>query len=102
MPAAPPSSAGNSTPAAEKYDRAEPQAVASGRARRGAVGGHVHEHVSVLLTDLGDGRTETRFEQRGRMSPEQYERAGQGWASFFDRVAERVAETSSVQALSRL
>jgi uncharacterized protein YndB with AHSA1/START domain len=52
-----------------------------------------HELVSVLLTDLGDGRTELRLEQRGRMSPEQYERAGQGWASFFDRVGERLAET---------
>jgi uncharacterized protein YndB with AHSA1/START domain len=26
------------------------------------------------------------------VSPEQYERAGQGWPSFFDRIAERLAE----------
>jgi uncharacterized protein YndB with AHSA1/START domain len=48
--------------------------------------------VIVVLTDLGDGRTEMAFEQRGgSMSPEAYERAGQGWSSFFDRVAERLA-----------
>jgi uncharacterized protein YndB with AHSA1/START domain len=50
-----------------------------------------YELVIVVLTDLGDGRTEMRFEQRGRMSAEQYERAGQGWSIFFDRVAERLA-----------
>jgi hypothetical protein len=31
------------------------------------------------------------FQQRGRMSAEQYERAAQGWSSFFDRIAERLA-----------
>jgi hypothetical protein len=41
--------------------------------------------------DLGDGRTEMRFEQRGGMSPEQYERAGQGWSGFFARMEERLA-----------
>ena len=51
-----------------------------------------YELVSVLLTDLGDGRTEMLFEQRGRMSAEQYERAGQGWATFFDRIAKHLAE----------
>jgi uncharacterized protein YndB with AHSA1/START domain len=50
-----------------------------------------YELVTVVLTDLGDGRTEMSFEQRGAMSPEQYERAGQGWSSFFDRIAERLA-----------
>jgi uncharacterized protein YndB with AHSA1/START domain len=50
------------------------------------------ELVTVVLIDLGDGRTEMRFEQRGAMSPEQYERAGQGWSGFFDLVAERLAE----------
>jgi uncharacterized protein YndB with AHSA1/START domain len=54
-------------------------------------GEDAYELVTVVLTDLGDGRTEMRFEQRGRMSPEQYERAGQGWSSFFDRIAERLA-----------
>jgi hypothetical protein len=32
------------------------------------------------------------FEQRGDMSAEQYERAGQGWSGFFDRIAERLAD----------
>jgi uncharacterized protein YndB with AHSA1/START domain len=50
-----------------------------------------YELITVVLTDLGDGRTEMRFEQRGRMSAEQYERAGEGWSTFFDRIAERLA-----------
>ena len=49
------------------------------------------ELVTVELVDLGEGRTEMRFEQRGGMSPEQYERAGQGWGRFFDRIDERLA-----------
>jgi uncharacterized protein YndB with AHSA1/START domain len=49
------------------------------------------ELVIVVLTDLGDGRTEMLFQQHGRMTPEQYERAGEGWGSFFDRVDERLA-----------
>ena len=48
------------------------------------------ELVTVVLTDLGDGRTEMLFEQRGSMSPEQYERATEGWGAFFDRVEERL------------
>lgn len=49
-----------------------------------------HELVTVILTDLGDGRTQMRLEQRGRMSAEQYKRAGEGWSTFFDRMAERL------------
>jgi uncharacterized protein YndB with AHSA1/START domain len=49
-----------------------------------------YEVVSVVLTDLGDGRTEMLFEQRGHLGPEQYERAKQGWGTFFDRIAERL------------
>jgi uncharacterized protein YndB with AHSA1/START domain len=49
------------------------------------------ELVTVDLGDLGDGRTEMRFSQRGRMTPEEYERAGQGWGSFFDRMAGHLA-----------
>jgi uncharacterized protein YndB with AHSA1/START domain len=47
--------------------------------------------VTVELVDLGGGRTELRFEQRGPMPPEQVEAAGAGWGAFFDRIAERVA-----------
>jgi uncharacterized protein YndB with AHSA1/START domain len=50
-----------------------------------------YELVTVVLTDLGDGRTEMLLTQRGRMSPEEYERAGAGWSGFFDRMAERLA-----------
>jgi uncharacterized protein YndB with AHSA1/START domain len=51
-----------------------------------------YELVTVLLTDLGDGRTELLLQQRGRMAPEQYERAGQGWGGFLDRMEERLRE----------
>jgi uncharacterized protein YndB with AHSA1/START domain len=53
--------------------------------------GDAYELVIVVLTDLGDGRTEMLFQQRGRMSAEQYERAAGGWSTFFDRIAERLA-----------
>ena len=50
------------------------------------------EIVIVDLHDLGDGRTEMRFEQRGgSLSPEEYERAKRGWGGFFDRIDERLA-----------
>jgi uncharacterized protein YndB with AHSA1/START domain len=48
------------------------------------------ELVTVVLTDVGDGRTEMHFEQRGGLLPEDYERAKSGWGSFFDRMAERL------------
>ena len=49
--------------------------------------------VTVTLSDLGDGRTEMVMEQSGgHMTPEEYERAGEGWGGFFDRMAERLAE----------
>jgi uncharacterized protein YndB with AHSA1/START domain len=54
-------------------------------------GDEFYELVTVVLSDLGDDRTEMLFEQQGRMSAEEYQRAGQGWSSFFDRVAERLA-----------
>lgn len=46
--------------------------------------------VCVVLTDLGDGRTEMRFEQRGHMRPDEYDRAKKGWGSFFTRIDERL------------
>jgi uncharacterized protein YndB with AHSA1/START domain len=55
-------------------------------------GNDAYELITVVLTDLGDSRTEMLFQQRGRMSAEQYERAGEGWSSFFDRIAERLAD----------
>jgi len=53
--------------------------------------GDLYELVIVVLTDLGDGRTEMLFQQRGHMSAKQYEAAGDGWSSFFDRMAEHLA-----------
>jgi uncharacterized protein YndB with AHSA1/START domain len=50
------------------------------------------ELVIVVLTDLGDGRTEMAFEQRGGgLSAEEYERAGKGWSGFFDYIDRRLA-----------
>jgi uncharacterized protein YndB with AHSA1/START domain len=53
--------------------------------------GDERELLIVELVDLGDGRTEMRFQQRGGMSAKQYEDAGQGWSKFFDRMAEHFA-----------
>jgi uncharacterized protein YndB with AHSA1/START domain len=50
------------------------------------------ELVTVVLSDLGDGRTEMLMTQTGGgLPPEGYERAKQGWGTFFDRMAERLA-----------
>jgi uncharacterized protein YndB with AHSA1/START domain len=53
--------------------------------------GDEYELVTVVLVDLGDGRTEMHFEQRGHMRPEQYDRAEQGWGTFFDHMDRRLA-----------
>ncbi|HWC85247.1 MAG TPA: SRPBCC domain-containing protein [Solirubrobacteraceae bacterium] len=50
-----------------------------------------YELVTVVLTDLGDGRTEMRFEQRGHMRRDGYDHAKQGWGAFFARIDERLA-----------
>jgi uncharacterized protein YndB with AHSA1/START domain len=49
------------------------------------------ERVTVVLRELGDGRTEMEFEQRGHMRPEQYEATRRGWGGFFARIDERLA-----------
>jgi uncharacterized protein YndB with AHSA1/START domain len=54
--------------------------------------GPAYELITVVLTDLGDGRTEMVFQQRGHLSAEQYKRTEQGWSTFFDRIAERLAD----------
>jgi uncharacterized protein YndB with AHSA1/START domain len=51
----------------------------------------LYELVTVVLAELGDATTEMRFEQRGHMLEEEYRRAEQGWGTFFDRIAERLA-----------
>jgi uncharacterized protein YndB with AHSA1/START domain len=50
-----------------------------------------HALVIVDLGDVGEGRTEMRFEQRGSLSPVQTSEARYGWSRFFDRLAERLA-----------
>jgi len=54
-------------------------------------GEEAYELVSVVLTDLGDRRTEMFFQQSGQLPAEVYERAKEGWKGFFDRIAERLA-----------
>ena len=55
--------------------------------------GDAYELVTVVLTDLGDGRTQMDFSQAGgNLTPEEYEGAGQGWGGFFDAMAERFGE----------
>ena len=55
-------------------------------------GEEAHEVVTIEFTDLGDGRTEMRFEQRGTLSRELYDQSLDGWSSFFDRIAERLRD----------
>jgi uncharacterized protein YndB with AHSA1/START domain len=52
------------------------------------------ELIVVVLTDLGDGRTEMLLEQHGTMPPEAYAAARNGWGKFLDRIAERLAEAA--------
>jgi uncharacterized protein YndB with AHSA1/START domain len=54
-------------------------------------GEDVYELIIVVLRDLGDGRTEMFFEQRGTQPPEVYDRAAWGWSSFFDVVDARLS-----------
>ncbi|MBV9005656.1 MAG: SRPBCC domain-containing protein [Solirubrobacterales bacterium] len=49
-----------------------------------------YELITVQLIDLGDGRTEMLFEQRGHQRPDEYDRAQQGWGAFFARIDERL------------
>jgi uncharacterized protein YndB with AHSA1/START domain len=55
-------------------------------------GDDAYELVTVVLTDLGDGRTEMLFQQRGALPAKVYERAEEGWSTFFDRMAVRLAQ----------
>ena len=50
-----------------------------------------YEYVTVELSELPDGRTEMHFEQSGELPPEVYAAAKEGWGSFFDRLAARLA-----------
>jgi uncharacterized protein YndB with AHSA1/START domain len=50
----------------------------------------VYELVTVVLNDLGSGRTEMLFEQRGPRQPEEYKRTKDGWAVFFDLMEARL------------
>jgi uncharacterized protein YndB with AHSA1/START domain len=49
------------------------------------------ELIVVVLTDLGDGRTEMVLEQHGGLPPSVYDAARNGWGVFLDRIAARLA-----------
>ena len=51
----------------------------------------VYELVTVVLNDLGAGRTEMLFEQRGHMRPRSTTPPKRAGAVFFDRMDERLA-----------
>jgi uncharacterized protein YndB with AHSA1/START domain len=52
-----------------------------------------YEVVTVILTDLGDNKTEMVFHQGGgHLSEEEYGRAKQGWTGFFDALEDHVAQ----------
>lgn len=54
-----------------------------------------YDVVTVILTDLGDGRTEMELRQRGGHMPAAgYGRAMQGWGVFFDHMAAGLSEGS--------
>jgi uncharacterized protein YndB with AHSA1/START domain len=54
--------------------------------------GDSRELVTVVLTDLGDGRAEMVMTQTGGgLTPPGYEAAARGWGKFFDRLDERLA-----------
>jgi uncharacterized protein YndB with AHSA1/START domain len=46
---------------------------------------------TIELTDLGEGRTEMRFEQTGPLPPGAYKAAREGWMTFFRKVDGRLA-----------
>lgn len=49
-----------------------------------------HEVVTVVFTDLGDGRTEMRLDQSGTHAQDLYDKSLEGWSSFLDRLSERL------------
>ena len=53
-------------------------------------GGDLYELVSVVLTDLGDGRTEMTFHTTAEMTAEMLRTATGGLASAFDRLTDHL------------
>jgi uncharacterized protein YndB with AHSA1/START domain len=55
----------------------------------------IYERVTVVLKDVGSGRTEMLFEQRGHMRPDEYEGTKGGWGVFLDRLEARLRAEAS-------
>jgi hypothetical protein len=53
--------------------------------------------VTVVLTEPEEGWTEMLLRQRGRMPPDDDERARGGWSSFLGRMAKRLEASSRNQ-----
>ena len=54
--------------------------------------GEESDPCEIVLTDLGDGRTEMVFRQAGgHMDAEGYARAEQGWSGFFEALGKQLA-----------
>jgi len=52
------------------------------------------EVLTVTFTDLGEGRTEVVAHQAGHLPEEEYENLKEGYATFFDQLAEHLASAS--------
>ena len=50
-----------------------------------------HELVTVVLSELGDGRTEMTSSSGYTCLPSTTSATAQGWSTFFDRIDERLA-----------
>jgi uncharacterized protein YndB with AHSA1/START domain len=67
---------------------------------RGLYAEQAPELVTVMLTDLGDGRTQMHFRHRGTRTAAQWRRAREAWSSEFDRIAKRVLGHTAVPPVS--
>jgi uncharacterized protein YndB with AHSA1/START domain len=50
-----------------------------------------HEVVTVVFTDIGNGRTEMRLEQTGTHAQDLYDQSLKGWSYFLERLSERLS-----------
>jgi uncharacterized protein YndB with AHSA1/START domain len=57
---------------------------------RGLSSAPTSDVVTVILADLGGGRTKMLFQQRGQRSAEQYEHTRKAWSAEFDHLAGRL------------
>jgi uncharacterized protein YndB with AHSA1/START domain len=78
--------------AGEFREVVEPERVVMTLVDPGAPDSGLLEVLTVELRDLGDGRTEMTFTQRGNLPPDEYSRAMRGSLIFFERLRDHLAE----------